>query len=205
MNVQCTTAELPRILPILAKLNAAFHLTVTDAPTAPTETVVVPAAPVVAPAQVKVEPAPAVEAVRAAPVPQAAAAPVAPAPTTGAVTAGKARWYSADEVGAIVGYSNTKRTVRLMKRAGIDAIRANRTGKQGDTRNYYDAEKVDALKRDLDATWSVQDAADLMGDKSTVPIQYHTERRRITPTIVAGQLRYKTEDLHELMRYRKIA
>lgn len=202
MNVQCTTAELPRILPILAKLNAAFHLTVTDAPTAPTESVVVPAAPAAAP--VKVEPAPAVEAVRAEPV--VLAAPVAPvAPATGAVTAGKARWYSTDEVSAIIGYSNTKRTVRLMHRAGIDAILMNQTGKRGETRNYFDADKVDALKRDLDATWSMQDAAELMGDKSTFPIQYHTERRRITPTIVAGQVRYKTEDLHELMRYRKIA
>ncbi|WP_396329389.1 hypothetical protein [Burkholderia anthina] len=197
MIVQCTTAELPTLLPMLAGLNHAFKLDVTDAPKERTETVAVPAAPVV-------EPAPAVEATSAAPVPQAAAAPVAPAPTTVAVTAGKARWYSADEVGAIIGYS-TKRTVRLMHRAGIDAILMNQTGKRGETRNYFDADKVDALKRDLDATWSIQDAAELMGDKSTFPIQYHTERRRITPTIVAGQVRYKTEDLHELMRYRKIA
>ncbi|HDR9033373.1 TPA: hypothetical protein QDB07_000822 [Burkholderia vietnamiensis] len=200
MIVQCTTAELPTLLPMLAGLNHAFKLDVTDAPKARTESVAVPAAPVVAPAPVKVEPAPAAEAVRAAPVAQAA--PVAPEAV--AVTAGKARWYSTDEVGAIVGYSK-ERTIRLMKRAGIDVIRTNRTGKRGDTRNYYDADKVDALKRELDATWSVQDAADLMGDKSTVPIQYHTERRRITPTIVAGQIRYTTEDLHELMRYRKIA
>ncbi|WP_257765191.1 hypothetical protein [Burkholderia glumae] len=194
MIVQCTTAELPTLLPMLAGLNHAFKLDVTDAPKARTETVAVPAAPVVAPAPVQVEPAPAAEAVRAAPV----------APAAVAVTAGKARWYSTDEVGAIVGYSK-ERTIRLMKRAGIDVIRTNRTGKRGDTRNYYDADKVDALKRELDATWSVQDAADLMGDKSTVPIQYHTERRRITPTIVAGQIRYTTEDLQELMRYRKIA
>ncbi|WP_186140342.1 hypothetical protein [Burkholderia gladioli] len=201
MIVQCTTAELPTLLPMLAGLNHAFKLDVTDAPKARTETVAVPAAPAAAP--VKVEPAPAVDAVRAEPVVQAA--PVAPAPATVAVTAGKARWYSTDEVGAIVGSTNTKRTVRLMQRAGIDAILMNQSGKRGDTRNYFDAEKVDALKRDLDATWSVQDAAELMGDKSTVPIQYHTDRRRITPTIVAGQVRYKTEDLHELMRYRKIA
>lgn len=199
MNVQCTTAELPRILPILAKLNAAFHLTVTDAPTAPTETVAVPAAPAAAP--VKVEPAPAVEVVRAEPVVLAAPA----APVTAAVTAGKARWYSTEEVGAIVGYSNTKRTVRLMKRAGIDVIRTNRTGKQGDTRNYYDANKVDELKATLDDSWTEKEAAALMGDKSVTPIRHHAEHRRITQTIVAGHIRYRTKDLHELMRYRKIA
>ncbi|MCA8448909.1 hypothetical protein [Burkholderia vietnamiensis] len=171
MDVQCTTAELPRILPILAKLSAAFHLTVTDAPT---ETVAVPAAS------------------------------VAPAVAPAAVTAGKARWYSADEVVAIIGYSKD-RTVRLVKRAGIDAILMNQSGKRGDTRSYFDADKVDELKAMLDDTWTEREAADLMGDKSVNPIRHHTKQRRITPTIVAGKTRYKTKDIHELMRYRKIA
>lgn len=183
MNVQCTTAELPSLLPMLAGLNKAFHLTVTDAPV---ESVTVAAKPVAK---------------------AATSGEVAQPASTAAVTstAKEPRWYSSEEVRGLFKYKSIQSAIDLMKRAGIEAIRVRQNGHRGQIPYYYDADKVDALKRDFDDTWSVQDAADLMGDKSTVPIQYHTERRRITPTIVAGQTRYKTEDLHELMRYRKIA
>ena len=193
MNVQCTTAELPSLLPMLAGLKSAFHLTVTDAPA---ETASVAPSKTPEPT-VTMAPAPVVKQ-------DVVAEPTAvqqPAPKV----KGEPRLYSTDEVSAIFGHTYTSRTSDLMKRAGIDAIRTPRSGKLGNTRNYYDADKVDALKKLFNDTLAPKDAASLMGDKSTVPIHYHTDHRRITPTVVAGKVRYRLEDLQALMRQRKIA
>ncbi|WP_162600875.1 helix-turn-helix domain-containing protein [Paraburkholderia sp. C35] len=194
MNVTCTTAELPSLLPMLAGLKSAFHLTVSDAPVE-TESVAPSKTP---------EPT----------VTMAAPVPVVKQDVVGEPTAvqqpapkvkGEPRWYSTDEVSALFGHTYTSRTIDLMKRAGIDALLANRYGKWGDTRNYYDADKVDALKKLFNDTLNAKDAASLMGDKSQKPIYYHTKHRHITPTKVAGKMRYRLDDLQQLMRLRKIA
>lgn len=195
MNVQCTTAELPSLLPMLAGLKSAFHLSVTDAPV---ETASVAPSKTPEPT-VTMAPAP-------APVVKqdVMAEPTAvqqPAPKV----KGEPRWYSTDEVSALFGHACVTTTRDLMKRAGIDALLANLSGKRSDTRNYYDADKVDALKKLFNDTLNAKDAASLMGDKSPMPIYYHTEHRHITPTKVAGKMRYRLEDLQELMRLRKIA
>ncbi|PJO21633.1 hypothetical protein [Burkholderia glumae] len=182
MNVQCTTAELPSLLPILAGLNKAFHLTVTDAPA---ETTMVAAQPVATPASAK-------------------AAEPASAPSV-ETQPGKGRWYTTQQVAGIFKHSTTKSVTGLMSRAGIEPIRVSGKGKWGKQPNHYDADRVDALKKLFDETLTMKDAADLMGDKSLTPIMHHTERRRITPTEVAGHVRYRLEDLEQLMKLRKRA
>lgn len=189
MNVQCSTAELPALLPMLAGLKTAFHLTVSDAQQE--KAVVLPApASIVTPVTTVVAADPAAD---VQPAPAAKAAPVGP------------RWYSTAEVSAIFGHKAAHTTVQLMARAKITPIHMNPTGKHGGNGNYYEAEKVDALKRAYDDTLAPKDAASLMGDKSVVPIHYHTEHRRITPTEVAGEVRYRLADLAQLMKQRKIA
>lgn len=189
MNVQCSTAELPALLPMLAGLKTSFHLTVTDGQQE--KAVVFPApASIVTPASTVVAADP--------------AADVQPASAEKAAPVGR-RWYSTAEVSAIFGHKAAQTTVQLMARAKILPVHMNPTAKRGGNGHYYDAEKVDALKRAYDNTLAPKDAASLMGDKSVVPIHHHTERRRITPTEVAGKVRYRLEDLEQLMKQRKIA
>ncbi|MBR7945388.1 hypothetical protein [Burkholderia cenocepacia] len=189
MNVQCTTAELPSLLPILAGLNKAFHLTVTDAPAETTTITAQPAA-----TQAPINPAPRPDAV------------VEPVPAQSAETGpADRRWYTTQQVANVFKHSNTQGVAGLMKRAGIEPMRVSGKGKWGKQPNYYDADRVDALKRLYDETLPMKDAAELMGDKSLTPIMHHTERRRITPTEVAGQVRYRLEDLEQLMKLRKRA
>lgn len=186
MNVQCSTAELPALLPMLAGLKTAFHLTVSDVPQ--DKAVVLPAPASIVPPVVAAEPV----------------ADVQPAPAKKAAPSGP-RWYSTGEVGVIFGHKTANTTAQLMARAKITPIKMNPTGKNGGIGNYYDAEKVDALKRAYDDTLAPKDAASFMGDKSEVPIRYHTELRRITTTEVAGKVRYRLEDIEQLMKQRKIA
>lgn len=192
MNVTCTTAELPNLLPMLAKIQQAFHLVVLPADDAAPNPIPTTATT----ATVASKPAHPVLSVKRN-VKQAAPARAPSKP--------KARWYTTEEVRTLLNYSSAVGVAGFMKRAGIAPIKVSLSGHRGRTPFYYDAEQVDAIKRQYDNTYTAKEAAAMMGDKSVIPIKYHTEHRRITTTIVAGQVRYKKDDIVALMRYRKIA
>ncbi|WP_109479877.1 hypothetical protein [Paraburkholderia sp. C35] len=114
------------------------------------------------------------------------------------------RMYDGKTVGAMFGYINVTTAGRLMKNARIPAVTI-RTGARGGRRAYYDADRVDALRRQIDETVTAIDAAIMMGDTNRGALDLHTRRRDITPVLVAGRRRYRKEDVVALMKLRGLS
>jgi len=174
-QIQCTSAELPNLMPLLATLTD-FTLNV------------IPAAITTAAqaAQAVVQPA------VPAPVVQVAA-PVAPvasvAPAEDVSTMGTA------EVMELFGYATPQAVADLMQRAEIPAIQRGRN-------NYYDRAKVLALKKLYSETFSLSEASELVGYKNPSGLLLHIGQRRITPTMVAGHMRFRVKDLEQFEKLR---
>ncbi|AOR66243.1 hypothetical protein BBJ41_01005 [Burkholderia stabilis] len=174
-QIQCTSAELPNLMPLLATLTD-FTLNV------------IPAAITTAAqaAQAVVQPA------VPAPVVQVAA-PVAPvasvAPAEDVSTMGTA------EVMELFDYATPQAVADLMQRAEIPAIQRGRN-------NYYDRAKVLALKKLYSETFSLSEASELVGYKNPSGLLLHIGQRRITPTMVAGHMRFRVKDLEQFEKLR---
>ncbi|WP_186197651.1 hypothetical protein [Burkholderia gladioli] len=174
-QIQCTSAELPNLMPLLATLTD-FTLNV------------IPAAITTAAqaAQAVVQP------VVPVPVVQVAA-PVAPvasvAPAEDVSTMGTA------EVMELFGYATPQAVADLMQRAEIPAIQRGRN-------NYYDRAKVLALKKLYSETFSLSEASELVGYKNPSGLLLHIGQRRITPTMVAGHMRFRVKDLEQFEKLR---
>lgn len=186
MEIQCTNAELANLMPLLTKLTA-FNLSVVDT----RHNVVDGADAKAAPQTVNVPLS----------VPSDAG-PVRPTVVAANVSAPAMRSTSAplmtvQEVAALFGYASSQGAAALMKRAGIAPE------KIGTRSVFYDRAEVERLKARFDDTLSIQDAAELAGFKSDFGVYYHLQNRRITPTIVAGQTRFKLSDLEQFMRLRR--
>lgn len=186
MEIQCTNAELANLMPLLTKL-PAFNLSVVDTRHNVVDGADAKAAPqpVNLPSSVPSDAEPVCPAVVAADV----SAP--------ALRSMLAQLTTAQEVAALFGYAGPQGAAALMKRAGIEP---KKIGKRS---VFYDRAEVERLKAQFDETLSVQDAADLAGYKSDVSVLYHLRHRRITPTMIAGQMRFKLSDLEQFMKLRR--
>lgn len=185
MEIQCTNAELANLMPLLAKL-PAFNLSVVDT----RRGVVDGAAAKAAPPTVKVP--------SSSVLPDAAlvqSAVVVPNVSVPATHSAPAAWMTAMEVANLFGYDSSQGGIALMKRAGI-------APKVGTRSVFYDRAAVERLKAQFDETLSIQDAAELAGYQSECGLYYHLQRRRITPTIVAGRTRFKLSDVEQFMKLR---
>lgn len=180
MQIECTSAELANLVPLLTKLSA-FNLSVVDnagdAMIARETKATIPAPQPIVDAQ-----------------PHLAIGPngsaSAPRSTSGS-------WMTAQEEADLFGYAGPQGAAALMKRAGIEPKKIGRRSV------FYDRPDVERLKAQFDETLSVQDAADLAGYKSEVSVHYHLRHRRITPTMIAGQMRFKLSDLEQFMKLRR--
>ncbi|HDR9217430.1 TPA: hypothetical protein QDB35_000099 [Burkholderia vietnamiensis] len=168
-QIQCTSAELPNLMPLLATLTD-FTLNVIPAAITTAaqaaQAVVQPAAPAIAP--------------QMASDPVAATRPAAERTST----------MSTAEVMDLFGYATSPSVHDLMKRAGIPAVQLGRT-------NHYDRGAVLVLKQQLDETLSLSDASELVGYKNPSGLLLHIGQRRITPTMVAGHMRFRLHDLEQ--------
>ncbi|MBR8042105.1 hypothetical protein KDW85_27260 [Burkholderia cenocepacia] len=168
-QIQCTSAELPNLMPLLATLTD-FTLNV------------IPAAITTAAqaAQAVVQPA------VPAPVAQVAAH-VAPAEQSSTM--------STTEVMDLFDYATPQSVHDLMERAEIPVVQRGRT-------NHYDRAKVQALKKLYSETFSLSEASDLVGYKNPSGLLLHIGQRRITPTMVAGHMRFRVKDLEQFEKLR---
>ncbi|MGK8200611.1 hypothetical protein [Burkholderia cepacia] len=175
-QIQCTSAELPNLMPLLATLTD-FTLNV------------IPAAVTTAAqlAQAVVHPAATIPATQAA-------APVAQMATNRTASEQSATMSTA-EVMDLFGYASSPAVADLMKRAEIPAVQRGRT-------NHYDRAAVMELKKQFDETLNLSDASELVGHKNPSGLLLHIGQRRITPTMVAGHMRFRLQDLEqfELLR-----
>ncbi|HDR8994465.1 TPA: helix-turn-helix domain-containing protein [Burkholderia vietnamiensis] len=188
MNVQCTTAELPKLLPMLAGLKSRFVLHITDAP--------VPSI-VVEPVDLKT-PAPA-PALAPTPAPDVRDA----APTPDVKEAAPTRWYDQDEAGKL--FERSSGAVRhLLARAQVPRVKFKEPGRPGRTRHYYDADKADALKALIDKSCTANEAAEMLG-LTLGTIYQDVKKGRFTPIWIAGRMRFKDEDIQALMHESGIA
>ncbi|MBW5285870.1 hypothetical protein [Burkholderia gladioli] len=185
MEIQCTNAELANLMPLLAKL-PAFNLSVVDT----RHGVADGAAAKAAPPTVKV---PSSGPSDAALVQSAVVVPNVSVPATHSAPAA---WMTAVEVANLFGYDSPHGAIALMKRAGIAPT------KVGTRSVFYDRAAVERLKAQFDETLSIQDASELAGYQSDFGLYYHLQRRRITPTIVAGRTRFKLSDVEQFMKLR---
>ncbi|VBG63388.1 hypothetical protein [Burkholderia pseudomallei] len=175
-QIQCTSAELPNLMPLLATLTD-FTLNV------------IPAAVTTAAqlAQAVVQPA-------ASNLTTQAAAPVASMATNRAASEQSAT-MSTTEVMGLFDYASPQAVHDLMKRAQIPVVLRGRT-------NHYDRAAVMALKQQLDETLSLSDASELVGYKNPSGLLLHIGQRRITPTMVAGHMRFRLHDLEQFEKLR---
>jgi hypothetical protein len=180
MQIECTSAELANLMPLLTKLSA-FNLSVVDnagdamIARGPKATIPAPQPIVDAQPHLAIEPN---------------GSASAPRSTSGS-------WMTAQEVADLFGYAGPQGAAALMKRAGIEPK------KIGTRSVFYDRAEVERLKARFDDTLSIQDAAELAGFKSDFGVYYHLQNRRITPTIVASQTRFKLSDLEQFMKLRR--
>ncbi|PRG26992.1 hypothetical protein [Burkholderia multivorans] len=174
-QIQCTSAELPNLMPLLATLTD-FTLNV------------IPAAITTAAqaAQAVVQPAVPVPVVQVA-------APVAP--VASAASAEDVSTMGTAEVMELFGYATPQAVADLMQRAEIPAIQRGRN-------NYYDRAKVLALKKLYSETFSLSEASELVGYKNPSGLLLHIGQRRITPTMVAGHMRFRVKDLEQFEKLR---
>ncbi|MCA8162076.1 hypothetical protein [Burkholderia cepacia] len=184
-QIQCTSAELPNLMPLLATLTD-FTLNV------------IPAAITTAAqaAQAVVQPALAL-APQAPQVHTPIDAPAAPAPVAAVTRPAVERTstMSSAEVMDLYGYASTGAVHDLMKRAAIPVVQRGRT-------HHYDRSAVLALKKQLDETLNLSDAAELVGYKTPAGLLMHIGQRRITPTMVAGHMRFRLQDLEQFEKLR---
>lgn len=179
-QIQCTSAELPNLMPLLATLTD-FTLNV------------IPAAITTAAqaAQAVVQPPPAF-APQHPQVHTPIDAPAAPAPVAAVE---RTSTMSSAEVMDLYGYASTGAVHDLMKRAEIPVVQRGRT-------HHYDRSAVLALKKQLDETLNLSDAAELVGYKTPAGLLMHIGQRRITPTMVAGHMRFRLQDLEQFEKLR---
>lgn len=104
---------------------------------------------------------------------------------------------TAQEVADLFDYASPQGAAGLMKRAGIAPT------KVGKRSVFYDRAEVERLRAQFDETLSIQDAAELAGYQSDFGVYYHLQHRRITPTMVAGQTRFKLSDVEQFMKLRR--
>lgn len=176
-QIQCTSAELPNLMPLLATLTD-FTLNV------------IPAAITTAAqaAQAVVQPA------VPAPVAQVVApTPVAPVASMASVE--QASTMSTAEVMELFDYATPQAVADLMQRAEIPVVQRGRT-------NHYDRAKVLALKKLYSETFSLSEASELVGYKNPSGLLLHIGQRRITPTMVAGHMRFRVKDLEQFEKLR---
>lgn len=185
MEIQCTNAELANLMPLLTKL-PAFNLSVVDTGHNAVDGADAKAAPqpVNLPSSVPSD---------AALVQSAVVVPNVSVPATHSAPAA---WMTAVEVANLFGYDSPHGAIALMKRAGIAPT------KVGTRSVFYDRAAVERLKAQFDETLSIQDASELAGYQSDFGLYYHLQRRRITPTIVAGRTRFKLSDVEQFMKLR---
>ncbi|MBB2981606.1 MULTISPECIES: hypothetical protein [Burkholderiaceae] len=174
-QIQCTSAELPNLMPLLAKLTD-FTLNVIPAEI----TTAAQAAKAVVQHPV---PAPVVQ----------VAAPVAPVASV--ATAEDVSTMGTAEVMELFGYVTPQAVADLMQRAEIPAIQRARN-------NCYDRAKVLALKRLYGETFSLSEASELVGYKNPSGLLLHIGQHRITPTMVAGHMRFQMKDLEQFEKLR---
>lgn len=184
MQIECTSAELANLVPLLTKLSA-FNLSVVDksgdvmgARDAKTG---LSASTSLAQPVVDAQSQLAIASNVSVPVTRSTSTP----------------WMTAQEVADLFGYASPQGAVALMRRAGVQPT------KLGKRSVFYDRAEVERLNAQFDETLSIQDAADLAGFKSDFGVYYHLQHRRITPTMVAGHTRFKLSDVEQFMKLRR--
>ncbi|HIH2744624.1 TPA: hypothetical protein ACYLN4_000282 [Burkholderia lata] len=184
-QIQCTSAELPNLMPLLATLT---DFTLNVIPAAIT-TAAQAAQAVVQPAHALAPQAPQVHTPVDAPAAPAPVAAVSRPAVEDVSTMGTA------EVMELFGYATPQAVADLMQRAEIPAIQRGRN-------NYYDRAKVLALKKLYSETFSLSEASELVGYKNPSGLLLHIGQRRITPTMVAGHMRFRVKDLEQFEKLR---
>lgn len=184
MQIECTSAELANLVPLLTKLSA-FNLSVVDKSGDVMEGRDAKAALSVNTSLTQ----PVIDAQSQLAIASNVSATITRSTST--------PWTTAQEVADLFGYASPQGAIALMKRAGIQLTTI------GNRSVFYDRAEVERLKAQFDETLSIQDAADLAGFKSDFGVYYHLQHRRITPTMVAGQTRFKLSDVEQFMKLRR--